>query len=229
MHETAKSRKRPAVPRPPKGCGETLRLHPTHCQTSYIDKMIMHTLVQGLEDAVIAKDAREECTTNNNLKDRPTLEKILKLLEAKESAKMSMSELTRAQEEPHGTTNKVSNYHKGKSAELQPRSNKGTQGRSGTQPNSRPTCIFVKYQGHGCNKCKKPGHFRAARRSGPRINSRGNENPQLQEDLPWQGWSTTKPWVLQHQPPNTNSTTLQPGNQKYLQEARDREMASDQT
>ena len=35
----------------------------------------MHTLVQGLEDAVIAKDAREECATNNNLKD-PRLAKL---------------------------------------------------------------------------------------------------------------------------------------------------------
>jgi hypothetical protein len=80
--------------------------------------MIMHTLVQGLEDAAIAEDAMEEYATNNNLKDRPTLEKILKLIEEKESAKMSIAELTRAQEEPHGTTNKVSNYHKGKSAKL---------------------------------------------------------------------------------------------------------------
>ena len=38
--------------------------------------MIMHTLVQGLEDAAIAKDAMEEYATNNNLKERPTLEKM---------------------------------------------------------------------------------------------------------------------------------------------------------
>ena len=54
-----------------------------------------------------------------------------------------MAELTRAQVEPHGTTNKLSDYDKGKSAEPKnrkenPRSIKGTQGRSGTQPESNP-------------------------------------------------------------------------------------------
>ena len=36
-------------------------------QTSYTDKMVMHTLVQGLEYPAIAKDVMEEYTTNDNL------------------------------------------------------------------------------------------------------------------------------------------------------------------
>ena len=64
-----------------------------------------------------------------------------------------MAELTRAQEKLHGIMNKLSDYHKGKSLELQKsrdnsRSNKGTQGRSGTQADSRPTCTFCNY--HRC-------------------------------------------------------------------------------
>ena len=36
-------------------------------QTSYTNKMVMHTLVQGLEATAIAKDVMEEYATNNNL------------------------------------------------------------------------------------------------------------------------------------------------------------------
>ena len=118
------------------------------------------------------------------------------LSDANKSAKMSMAERTRAQEEPLRTTIKLSDYYKNKSTELQtsrdnPRSNNGPQGRSGTQPGSRPTCTFGNYQGDGssreerqqgcraydktCNKCSKLGHFRAACRSGPKINSTSNE------------------------------------------------------
>ena len=38
-------------------------------QTCYMDKMILHTLVQGLEDASVAKDVMEEYATNNNLQN----------------------------------------------------------------------------------------------------------------------------------------------------------------
>ena len=82
----------------------------------------------------------------------------------------------------------------GKSLELQksrdnPRSNDSTPGRSGTQPDLRPTC---NYHGHGsnrekrqqgcpaydktCNKCGKLGHLRAACRSETRVMSTSNEN-----------------------------------------------------
>ena len=40
-------------------------------QTFYMDKLIMHSLVHGREDAAITKDA-----TNNEPKDRLTLMKI---------------------------------------------------------------------------------------------------------------------------------------------------------
>ena len=40
--------------------------------------MVMHTLVQGLEDAAIAKDIMEEYATNDDLQDRLTLGKIKK-------------------------------------------------------------------------------------------------------------------------------------------------------
>ena len=53
-------------------------------------KMILHTLVQGLKDATIAKDVIEEYATNNNLQNCFTLEKIEKLVKAKKSAKRSM-------------------------------------------------------------------------------------------------------------------------------------------
>ena len=106
-----------------------------------------------MEVAAIAKDFMEENTTSDDLRNHLTLEKIKKLIEAKENAKRSMAELTRAQEEPAGTTNKLSNYHKGKSFKLQktrdnPRGNKGTPGRRGTKPDSTPTCTFCNYHIH---------------------------------------------------------------------------------
>ena len=70
-----------------------------------------------------------------------------------------MAELTKAQEELHGTTNKLSNYHKGKSLEPQKsrdnlRSIEGIPERSGTQPNSRPTCAFCNHHIHK-SRCKE--------------------------------------------------------------------------
>ena len=62
-----------------------------HC-----DKMVMHTLEQGLEDDAIAEDVMKEYATNDTLQNRLTLEKIEKLIEAKESTKRSMAELRRA-------------------------------------------------------------------------------------------------------------------------------------
>ena len=50
---------------------------------SYTDKMILHTLAQGLENAAIAKDIIEKCATNYNLQNCLTLKKIEKLVEAK--------------------------------------------------------------------------------------------------------------------------------------------------
>ena len=44
-------------------------------ETSYIDKMVTHTLVQGLEDAPITKDVMEEYATSN-FQSRLSLEKI---------------------------------------------------------------------------------------------------------------------------------------------------------
>ena len=45
-------------------------------KTSYTDKMLMHTLVQGLEDAPKTNDVMEEYNTNDNVKTRLTIEKI---------------------------------------------------------------------------------------------------------------------------------------------------------
>ena len=45
-------------------------------QTPCTDKTVMHTLVQGLEDAAIAKDVMEEYPTNDKPQDRLTLEKF---------------------------------------------------------------------------------------------------------------------------------------------------------
>ena len=84
------------------------------------DKMVMHTMVQGLEYAAIFKDFMEEYVTNDNLQTHlPTsIQKIYKnLLMPKRAPKGAW--LTRAQDKP--------------------RSNKGTQGRRSTQPDSRPT------------------------------------------------------------------------------------------
>ena len=44
-------------------------------QTSDTDKLVLHTLVQGLEDAAIAKDVIEKYLTNKLLLDRLTHEK----------------------------------------------------------------------------------------------------------------------------------------------------------
>ena len=145
----------------------------------------MHTLVQGLEDAAIARNVMEEYATNADLQDLLTLKKIERLIEAKESAKRSMTELTRAKEQPHVSTKKLSDYHNGKSAELQksrdnPGSNNDPQGRSCTQPDSRVktlmhllkiprTRIHLREREKGCpgydkicNKCGRPGYFRVA-------------------------------------------------------------------
>ena len=71
-------------------------------QTSYTDKIIPHILVQGLEDAAIAKDVMEEYADNENLQKHISLENIQKLVKAKENTKRSMTELSRTQEEPQG-------------------------------------------------------------------------------------------------------------------------------
>ena len=76
-------------------------------QTSYIDKMVKHTLVQGMEDALIARGVLEEYATKRQTPKPPHLQNIKKLIAAKESANRSMTELTRTHEELHGTTNKV--------------------------------------------------------------------------------------------------------------------------
>ena len=64
-------------------------------QTSYADKMILHTLVQRLEDPTIAKDVMEEYTTNDDLQNPLTLEKTKKLVKAKQNIKRSMVKLSR--------------------------------------------------------------------------------------------------------------------------------------
>ena len=86
MHDTGKSQKHHL-----KGTAGHSDFTLPMGRTSYTDKRVMHTLVQRLEDAVIAKDVMEECATNNDLQDRLTLEKIKKRIEAKESAKRSMA------------------------------------------------------------------------------------------------------------------------------------------
>ena len=44
-------------------------------QPSYRYKVVIHTLVQRLEDPTIAKDVIEEYATNSSLQNRPTLKK----------------------------------------------------------------------------------------------------------------------------------------------------------
>ena len=44
-------------------------------QTSYKDKKILQTLVQGLKDAVLAKDVMDKYTTNDNLQNHLTQKK----------------------------------------------------------------------------------------------------------------------------------------------------------
>ena len=96
-----------------KGAASHYNFHLPMGQTSYTT-MIVHTLVQGLEDAAIAKDVMEAYATNNNVKNRLTNKKIKNLIEAQENTNRRMAELTRTPEEPHGTTHKVSDYHKAK-------------------------------------------------------------------------------------------------------------------
>jgi hypothetical protein len=48
------------------------------------------------------------------LQNHLTLNKIKKLIEAKENTKRNMAELTKAQEESYWTKNNLSNYHKEK-------------------------------------------------------------------------------------------------------------------
>ena len=92
-----------------------------------MDKMVM----QGLEDAAIAKDVMEEYPTNKDLQNWLTLKKIKKLIEAKENTKRSMAQLTRAQEEPHGTTKKLSKSLSLQKSRDNPKSKKGTPGSRG--------------------------------------------------------------------------------------------------
>ena len=54
-----------------------------------MDKMFIHTLVKGLEDATIAKDVIKEYTTNNDVNNCLTLKKIDKVIEAMKSTKRS--------------------------------------------------------------------------------------------------------------------------------------------
>ena len=56
-----------------------LKVEAQHCyltlppgKTSYTEKMVMHTLVQGLENAAITKDVMEEYATDDNLHNRLT-------------------------------------------------------------------------------------------------------------------------------------------------------------
>ena len=129
----------------------------------------MHTLVQGLEDATTAEDVMEEYATNDNLQTASPsrkYKKYKKIIEAKESTKRSMAELTRAQEELHGTTNKLRDFHKSKSLELQKsrynlRSNEGTPERSVTQPDSRPTCTLCNCHRHGSSRKEQQQGYRA--------------------------------------------------------------------
>ena len=55
--------------------------------TSYTKKMVMHSLVQGLEDAAITKDVMKESSTYVDLQTRINLEKIEKLVNAIANAK----------------------------------------------------------------------------------------------------------------------------------------------
>ena len=52
-------------------------------QTFYTDKMVMHSLMQGLKNATIAIDVQEENATNNNLQDYHALEKKEKNIKVK--------------------------------------------------------------------------------------------------------------------------------------------------
>ena len=50
-----------------KGAARHCYFNQTADNTFYTDKMILYTLVQGLEDAAIAKDVMEEYSTKKNL------------------------------------------------------------------------------------------------------------------------------------------------------------------
>ena len=107
------------------------------------DKMVMHTMVQGLEYAAIFKDFMEEYVTNDNLQTHlPTsIQKIYKnLLMPKRAPKGAWLRSPW----PHGTTNKLSNYHGGKKIRRSETTKEVMKtpgpGRSGTKPDSRPTC-----------------------------------------------------------------------------------------
>ena len=142
MHETAESRERLDVPGPPQGPGKTLHIQLTN-ELELLRGQNGHAQPgAATKDAAIAKDVMEEYATNHNLQKRLNLKKIEKIIKAKESAKKSMVELTRTQEEPHLTTNKLRNYHKAKNLELHKIRDNQTiyeeiTGRSGTQPDSR--------------------------------------------------------------------------------------------
>ena len=69
MHETVKSQSVRLYMGPLKGAARHCDFNVQMSQTSYMDKIVMHTLVQGLEDAYIAKDVMEEYATNNNLQN----------------------------------------------------------------------------------------------------------------------------------------------------------------
>ena len=87
--------------------------------TSYTEKIVMHslhTLVQGLKGAAVAGDVMESFICHQQQQPNPPQppENQKNLINAKESTKRGMDDLTRTQEEPHGTTSKLSDYHKGK-------------------------------------------------------------------------------------------------------------------
>ena len=114
VYETAKSKKRPAVLGPLKGCGTTLQLHPN---TRKIWKYTPWR--KDYIRAAKSKEFRKEYATTNNLKIGLTLEKIEKNCQGQREHQREHGWNHHGQRGTTLTTNKLSNYHRGKSSELQ--------------------------------------------------------------------------------------------------------------
>ena len=84
----------------------------------------------------------EEYATSDDLQDRLTLDKIKKIIEAKDTAKRSMTKLNRAQEGLHGSGDRVSDSREKQKCRKSARRGRVTTERGGTQHDTGPTCTF---------------------------------------------------------------------------------------
>ena len=151
-------------------------------QTSYMDQRVKDTFILGLHNASIKSDIMEESALSDAQGEELSMDKVERLVEAKESTKRSMAEIGWSRED----INKVTDYHKEKNLDrrgVSAASRAAGQDARGTIRELCKNCNNSK-QDHGptceerhqkcpafnriCINCKKVGHFGDKCRSNPK-------------------------------------------------------------